>query len=204
VKRNILEVARAVFSEKGLSGARVDEIAARTATSKRMIYYYFEDKRGLYLAVLEDTYARIRSVEATLDLEKSEPREAMAKLAAFTFDYHADDMPHVRLVMVENIHHGRHLKRSSMLDKLNLPIVDLIQDVYRRGVAAGLFRDDLDPMSIHMTMTALAFYNVSNRDTILKAFGHDMADPTNRARRREHVVQTVLGFVELPPSRITS
>ncbi|MCE2933902.1 MAG: TetR/AcrR family transcriptional regulator, partial [Hyphomicrobiales bacterium] len=60
VKRNILEAAREAFVEHGFAGARVDDIAARTATSKRMIYYYFGDKRGLYVAVLEEAYSGIR------------------------------------------------------------------------------------------------------------------------------------------------
>src|SRR5689334_6012458 len=68
VRRNILDVARAEFVQKGLSGARVDAIAARTATSKRMIYYYFSDKEGLYRAVLEEAYRQIRALERTLDL----------------------------------------------------------------------------------------------------------------------------------------
>ena len=52
-RRNIIEVATKEFADKGFSGARVDEIAARTKTSKRMIYYYFGGKEGLYIAVLE-------------------------------------------------------------------------------------------------------------------------------------------------------
>ena len=44
VRNNILSVARAEFADTGLSGARIDEIAAKTNTSKRMIYYYFGDK----------------------------------------------------------------------------------------------------------------------------------------------------------------
>ncbi len=56
---NILEVATAEFADKGLAGARIDEIAALTHTSKRMIYYYFGSKEGLYLAVLEEAYRRV-------------------------------------------------------------------------------------------------------------------------------------------------
>ena len=56
----ILEVAMAEFAEQRASGARIDEIAAATRTSKRMIYYYFGSKEGLYVAVLEDAYRRMR------------------------------------------------------------------------------------------------------------------------------------------------
>ena len=55
-RRNIIDVATREFAEKGLSGARVDAIAARTRTSKRMIYYYFGGKEGLYITVLEEAY----------------------------------------------------------------------------------------------------------------------------------------------------
>ena len=54
----ILSVATKEFADKGLAGARIDEIAAATRTSKRMIYYYFGNKDGLYVAVLEAAYGR--------------------------------------------------------------------------------------------------------------------------------------------------
>jgi len=192
VRRGILEVARAEFVEKGLSGARVDEIAARTATSKRMIYYYFGDKEGLYRAVLEEAYSRIRNFERSLDLADLPPREAIARLTGFTFDYHADNPDFVRLVMVENIHHGRHLASSSKIGALNLSAIDMIREVYERGLADGVFRENLDPIDIHLTISALAFYNVSNRASIRQVFGHDMAAPQARARRRSSAIETVL------------
>lgn len=192
VRRNILEVAREEFVENGLSGARVDEIAARTSTSKRMIYYYFGGKEGLYRAVLEAMYARIRRFERSLDLATLSPREAMATLAGFTFDYHADNPDFVRLVMVENIHHARHLETSPEIAALNLSAIDMIREIYERGLGEGVFRDGLDPIDIHLTISALSFYNVSNRASIRQVFGHDMGAPEARARRRVSAVDTVL------------
>ena len=58
----ILAVATHEFADKGLTGARIDAIAAATRTSKRMIYYYFGSKDGLYLAVLEEAYRRMRAI----------------------------------------------------------------------------------------------------------------------------------------------
>jgi AcrR family transcriptional regulator len=192
VRRNILEVAREEFVENGLSGARVDEIAAKTSTSKRMIYYYFGGKEGLYRAVLEEMYARIRSFERSLDLAALPPKEAIATLAGFTFDYHADNPDFVRMVMVENIHHAKHLASSPEIATLNLSAIDMIRDVYERGVTDGVFREGLDPIDIHLTISALSFYSVSNRASIRQVFGHDMGAPEARARRRESAVDTVL------------
>lgn len=192
VRRDILAVARAEFVENGLSGARVDEIAAKTSTSKRMIYYYFGDKEGLYRAVLEEAYGRIRTFERSLDLAALPPREAIAALTGFTFDYHADNPDFVRLVMVENIHHARHLASSPKITELNLSAIDMIRGVYERGLRDGVFRPGLDPIDIHLTISAFSFYNVSNQASIRQAFGHDMAAPDARARRRSSAIETVL------------
>lgn len=196
VRRNIIEAARAEFVENGLSGARVDEIAARTATSKRMIYYYFGDKEGLYRAVLEEMYERIRSFERGLDLASLTPEEAMARLTAFTFDYHAGNPDFVRLVMVENIHHGRHLETSDKIANLNLSVLDAIRDIYDRGVGEGRFRPGIEPLDIHLTISALSFYNVSNRASIRQVFGKDMGAEPLLARRRALAVEAVLRLLK--------
>ena len=101
---NIMEVAMAEFAEKGLAGARIDEIAAATKTSKRMIYYYFESKEGLYLAALEESYRRMREIESQQHLEDLEPVAALRRLVEFTFDHHYRNPDFIRLVMIENIH----------------------------------------------------------------------------------------------------
>ena len=195
VRRGILAAAREAFAEKGLSGARVDDIAARTATSKRMIYYYFADKETLYLSVLEQAYNEIRALEAARDFAALPPVEALRGLTGATFDYHAEHPDFVRLVMVENIHHARHLKLSSNIADLNSSAIATIASVYGRGVEAGLFRTGLAPLDIHLTISALSFYNVSNRASIAQVFGHDMGAAQARAARREVVIDTVVRFV---------
>ncbi|WP_232302707.1 TetR/AcrR family transcriptional regulator [Elstera litoralis] len=160
-----------------------------------MIYYYFKDKEGLYLAVLEEAYSRIRALERTLDLAALPPKEALATLAGFTFDYHADNPDFVRLVMIENIHHAKHLKALTKITEINLSAIAMMSDVYARGVASGDFRPGMNPLDIHLTISALSFYNVSNRATIEQVFGHDMGAADARIRRRANVIDAVLCFV---------
>src|SRR5438045_4050712 len=126
-KANILEVAATEFGEKGLAGARIDEIAARTRTSKRMIYYYFGSKEGLYLAVLEEAYSAIRRTEAMLDLDRLAPEAALRTLVGSTFDYYHEHPEFVRLVMNENIMDGAHMARSPTIGKLNVTVIDALK-----------------------------------------------------------------------------
>lgn len=191
VKRDILAVATDEFSRKGYSGARVDAIAARTRTSKRMIYYYFGGKEALYVAVLEEAYRKIRAVEAQLDLDAFAPAEALRRLTAQTFDYYDAHPEFVRLVMIENIHHAKHMKRSKAIQGLNVAVIETIRRLYERGRAAGVFRAGLDPVDIHMTISALGIFNVANRATFSTIFKNDMASPAARARRRAQIEEIV-------------
>jgi AcrR family transcriptional regulator len=194
-KRNIVEVATEEFAAKGFSGARVDDIAARTKTSKRMIYYYFNGKEGLYIAVLEAAYRRIREIEAALNLAQEEPEQALRTLIAFTFDYQNAHPEFVRLVMSENILDGAYLSRSKAIQKLNATAIDTLRDLMARGQREGVFRKDVDPVDLHMSISALCIFNVANRATFSTIFKRDMASTKALSARRAQVIETILRYV---------
>ena len=191
-RSNILEVATREFSDKGLAGARVDEIAERTNTSKRMIYYYFESKEGLYRAVLEKVYEQIRLIESGITTEDRPPEEALREIVRVTFDWHNKHPDFVRLVMNENIHQGEHIGAMTGIQVRRQTIVDLLRRVLLRGEKSGTFRKGLDPIDLHMSISALCFYNVSNRHTFSRIFERDMTSPKAVAARRDVVIDTIL------------
>jgi len=195
VKANILAVALEEFSTNGLSGARMDEIAAKTRTSKRMIYYYFGDKETLYLKALEAAYKKVRHGEEQLDLEHLSPRDALERLVEFTFDHHRNSPAFIRLVMIENIHHGRYLEQSAEIKSLNEAAIAQIERVYRKGVEAGVFRKGLDPLRIHWLISAMSFFNVSNAATFSMLFGPELQGEAGQAALKGDVTESVLRFV---------
>ena len=191
----ILEVAMAEFAEKGLSGARIDAIAQATHTSKRMIYYYFASKEGLYVAVLEESYRRMRAIEAQLHLDDLAPVAALQQLTGFTFDHHQGNEAYIRLVMSENIERGQYLAQSKSIRELNVPAISSIQRLYDRGVASGVFRAGLDPIDIHASISALTFFNVSNQHTFGLIFKNDGQSKKAQAKRRQNIVDLIVRFV---------
>jgi len=194
-RQNILAVARREFAEHGLSGARVDAIAAQINTTKRMIYYYFGSKEGLYLAVLEQVYGGIRALEQTLDLDRLSPLEALRQMIDFTFDYHDANPDFVRLVSVENIHHGAHLRQSETLRNLNSTVIASLAKILERGHASGQFHTDIDPVDLHMMISAPCFYRVSNRYTFGTLFARDLNDPVLRERHKRMIADTIVGYL---------
>ena len=191
----ILEVATSEFASKGLSGARIDEIAAATRTSKRMIYYYFGSKEGLYVAVLEEAYRRMRAIEAEQHLADLEPEAALRKLVEFTFDHHQSNPDYIRLVMSENMQRGEYLAQSKTIQELNVPAIRAIESLYLRGVAAGAFRPGLDAIDIHASISALTFFNVSNQHTFGLIFKRDGQTADALAARRSSIVELIVRFV---------
>ncbi len=192
---DIIEVATHEFSEKGLAGARIDVIAEAMRTSKRMIYYYFGSKEGLYIRVLEEAYRRIRAIEAGLHLEDLGPEDALRKLVGFTVDYQLANPDFIRLVMTENIHRGEFLAQSKAIHKLNVPAIDAVRAVYQRGLKAGVFRAGVDPVDLHMSISALSFFNTANRHTFALIFKRDFDSPAAIVARRDSIVDMVLRFV---------
>jgi AcrR family transcriptional regulator len=195
VRRDILAVATEAFAAKGLAGARIDKISERTCTSKRMIYYHFGSKDGLYRAVLEDCYRRIREIEEVLDVGVRPPLEALAHLVRFTFDYQLRNVDFVRLVMVENIHRAAHMRKIPGLPELNSGAVELLDGIVRRGVEEGVMRRGVEPLDLHMSISALCFFNVSNQPTFSAIFNVDMTSAAFVERRRRTVVELILKSV---------
>lgn len=194
-RRNILDVATREFADKGLAGARIDEIAEKTNSSKRMIYYYFGGKEQLYRAVLEQAYAGIREREAAANFEALPADQALAAHVAQTFDYHDRHPEFVRLVMNENIHHGEHVGHIEGIKDRNRTVLAFLAAIIDKGAASGLFRADIDPFDLHMSISALCFYNVSNRYTLSAIFGVDIAAPAAVDRRRARVVEMIVASV---------
>jgi AcrR family transcriptional regulator len=192
---DIIDVATREFAEKGLAGARIDVIADAMRTSKRMIYYYFGSKEGLYVRVLEEAYRRIRAIETGLHLEDLAPEDALRRLVAFTVEYQLANPDFIRLVMTENIHRGEYLKQSKEIQRLNVPAIEGLRRVYERGVAAGVFRAGLDPVDLHMSISALSFFNTANRHTFALIFKRDLESAAATVARRESIVEMVVRFV---------
>ncbi len=192
----IIAAARTEFAAKGFSGARVDDIAARTRTTKPAIYYHFHSKEELYTAVLEAAYAGMREVELGLELDELPATEAMRRLVEVSFDYHAANPDWVRLVSIENIHEARHLSGSASIGERNAAVIGVLARLLDRGVREGVFRPGIDPMDLHLMISSLCFHRVSNRHTWGAIFGRDLQAPQHAAAQRVMIVEAVLRYLQ--------
>lgn len=194
-KASILKAARDEFSEQGFNGARVDAIAGRAKANKRLLYHYFGNKEALYSAVLLDAYEEIRRGERELKLGKIDPVEAMDRLVRFTFRHFLANPWFPRLLAVENLQNARFLKELDDIPGLHSPLVAELRDILVRGNAAGVFRNDVDPLQLYISIASLGYFYVSNMSTLSVIFGSDLSQFAMIQEREAQAVQMVLDYL---------
>ena len=195
-KADILAVATEEFATHGLSGARVDAIAERTRTSKRMIYYYFKGKEGLYRAVLDKAYSEIRSRDSEGFVEDADPVSAIRKIVETTFDYDETHPFFISLVAVENVQRGRNVAKLPSIGQRNSRVIRVLEAILDRGAKQGVFRSDVDAIDLHLFISAFCVFRVSNRFTFGTIFDCDLSDPDVRTRHKKMFVEAVLRYLE--------
>jgi AcrR family transcriptional regulator len=194
-RRRILAAATFEFAAKGLAGARVDEIASRARVSKRMLYHYFGYKEALWLAVLEQAYLSIRSEERELDVSRLSPAVGIRRLIEFNFAYVESHPKFISLLLGENLHRARYLRRSQKVRELHTSLLGVIADLLKRGRRDGVFRGGVDPAELYITIAAQSFFYSSNIHTLSTIFGRNFDSAAARRRHLEHALKVVLGFL---------
>src|SRR5882724_4938627 len=183
----ILAAATQEFARYGLGGARVDRIAVRAKTNKRMLYYYFGNKELLFLAVLEAAYARIRAAETNLSLLDVEPAESIRRLIEFTWDYYLAHPEFLTLLNSENLHRARHLKQSKKILAMHSPLVQTLADVLERGHRSNIFRAGIDPVQLYISIAGLSYFYLGNSYTLSTIFGRELLGTKAKVERLSHM-----------------
>jgi AcrR family transcriptional regulator len=194
-KASILAAARDEFCEQGFNGARVDAIAARAKANKRLLYHYFGNKEALYSAVLLDAYQEIRRGERELSLSQHEPVEAMDRLVRFTFRHFLANPWFPRLLAVENLQNARFLREIKDIPALHSPLVAELRDILARGHASGVFRTDVDPTQLYISIAGLGYFYVSNMKTLSVIFERDLSQFAMIQEREAQAVQMVVDYL---------
>lgn len=195
MQARILKAATKEFSDHGFGGARIDRIAKRARTVDRMLYYYFASKEGLYRAVLEQAYEELVAAQANHPIAKGDPVEELRTLIRYNWTHYCEHPELIRLFNTENLHLGKHIKRSAKVRKLALPVIAILQDLIDRGVASGAFTRAVDPVKLYITIASLGYFYVSNRYTLSQFLAQNLMQPARRESWAEHIADVVLSYL---------
>jgi len=194
-REKILAAAIREFADKGLDGARVDEIARRSRVNKNMLYHYFGNKEQLFTAVLERVYDTIRNRQSDLSIRGMEPEEGMRRLVEFTGQVWVEMPDFLRLLSSENLHEARHVRQSSKIVQKYNPLLETISELLDRGVKKGVFRDGVDPIDLYISISALTAHYVANRHTFEAIFKTGLLTPKRWRQRLRHATEMILRYL---------
>jgi TetR/AcrR family transcriptional regulator len=194
-KARLLSAATAEFSSKGYDGARVNVIAKNAGVNINLVYHYFGSKDGIYLAVLEQTYVLIRKHHRDMSLRALPPEEAMAQLVISTFRMFCETPEAIGILVSENVQQGRFVRSSKLVGGLYNNLLEFLKDALERGVKAGVFRRDVDPIELFITINGLGYFYLSNHHTLAAILHQDLMAPERIAQREAHILSVVMDYL---------
>jgi AcrR family transcriptional regulator len=175
-RRRILDAALQEFSEKGISGARVDAIAARADSNKRMLYHYFGSKDGLYRAVLQAGLAPQPDGAAEQENRLSRMHRRFAANPAW-----------VRLLMWEALEKGSadHIENEEVR---RAGLVGYVETI-RADQAAGVLALDIDAEQLALTEIGIAIMPFAFPQLVRLVTGEPPLSRRFQSARRTHLTR---------------
>lgn len=157
----ILDAAEQEFAKSGFTAALTEAIAAKSGVTKTMIYYYFENKEGLYIAVLRRAFLERFWMSKSLNLETLPPDQALEQFLQY-FLSEMSKQPHLPAIMVYEAlqNQGKYYQKIELLDFLKT-----LNGILEQGVVSGVFRS-LDPQHTTINILGAAIYYFCVRDNI--------------------------------------
>jgi len=195
-----LRAAIRVFAKHGFEGGRIQQISKAAKSFDRMIYYYFGNKEGLFIAVLEAIYARFNEAESDLKLDPNDPVRSLKAIVEFMAKYYQKHPEFVALLNTENLHRGKHISKSAHAREYSSPAVAVLDGVLKDGASRGLFRPDARARDVYLMIASMGYFYVSNRFTLSAFLGEPLDTEAACADWRKFMADAVLRTVSVGSS----
>ncbi|MEI8063022.1 MAG: TetR/AcrR family transcriptional regulator [Verrucomicrobiota bacterium] len=188
-REQILEAASVEFSQKGLHGARVDEIAKRAGVNKERLYAYFGDKEQLFRETLRASIAEIIAEENQL-LEQlaSDPTQMTEAISEHYLSFLERHPDFWRLLAWENLSGGA---EAEALSGIRNETFEAMRQLYKQRQQLGIFQKKLSFEVYIFTLSAVSFFLFSNRLTMQRTLQLDLTTPAARKRLMTEVTELI-------------
>jgi AcrR family transcriptional regulator len=194
----LLRAAVVEFAREGYGGARVDRISKAAKSNDRMLYYYFASKEKLFHHVIEYCYADLVAREEALALDFERPREALAALVAFNWNYYWENPELLSILASENLFKGRHVK-NNIRGSFASTQLDMLSRVLDSGAKRGEFKPDCDRFLVYLSILSLTYFYRANLHTLSNYMQIDLAEPERRNAWLAHVQGMIDDLVRRRP-----
>ncbi len=182
----LLRAAVAEFAREGYGGARVERISRAARSNDRMLYYYFGSKERLFQRVVEHCYADIVAREEALPINLEHPREALADLVAFNWNYYWEKPELLSILASENLFKGSHVKDNISKTFANRQL-DILNRILESGAKSRDFKPGCDPLMVFLSILSLTYFYRANLYTLSNYMRIDFAKSELREKWLKHI-----------------
>lgn len=191
----VLKEARQAFSERGLAGARIDDIARAAGVTKQLVYHYFSNKDELFSSVLDESVQDVLADLLALELDHLPPPQAMRVLLEHSFDQYRTH-PTLSALAQESLRQHEfqagHVNRFTRLAPI---LIRLMDGILRRGEASGEFVPSVDARLFCAASGLLTTGGFTSRYIVSTLAGFDTTTPEGSSAWRQYSVDFVLATV---------
>ncbi len=185
-KERIERVATRQFARYGFDGASIRQIVTEARVTKPVLYYYFKDKRGLYLSLLEEAVAPLcDEVERIADGTGSACEQQMEKIILAFLQFFRERPDEFQLLhqAVER----REREVQVIAQKYFRRIFVAISRVLNEGMEQHMFRS-LDVSQTTFSVIAILVYYLTRAHVIDEVLGHKKASESLVETLHQHVL----------------
>ena len=194
-----MAAATKVFARHGYDGGSIEKISRSAKSVDRMIYYYFGNKEGLFIEVLENAYRRMNDAELKLKLDLHRPIDGLNAVIAFVLSYYRKNPELISLLNLENLQRGKHIAKSQRAREYSSPAIAIVSQLLQLGAEQGQFRKDVSARNVYLLILATAYFYMSNRYTLSAFLGENLQAPASVAAWQSFISSTVMRTVLLKP-----
>ena len=194
-----MAAATRVFARYGYDGGSIEKISKSAKSVDRMIYYYFGNKEGLFIEVLENAYRRMNDAELKLKLDTHRPIDGLNAVIAFVLSYYRKNPEFITLLNTENLQRGKHIAKSQRAGEYSSPAIAIVSQLLQLGAEQGQFRKDVSARNVYLLILATAYFYMSNRYTLSAFLGENLQAPASIEAWQSFISSTVMRTVLLKP-----
>jgi TetR/AcrR family acrAB operon transcriptional repressor len=147
-KQNILQAGLEVFSRKGYSATRVEDIAKQSKVTTGAIYHHFGGKSDLYIALVEENSVKANELSKRIIEAGGTPAELLRRLLVSLFQFAEEDREY-RAVIELSVNKTEAVPELASLNAQILQgrrqLANYFSDLISQGIATGEFRPSISP-----------------------------------------------------------